>query len=60
MHGKSMIYDDQARVTISKRESPYKSMSFLSLSSKDSKLSSTDFTLFIRSKPNYSHQTTRT
>ena len=35
---------------LSKCESPYKSISFLSLSGKDSKLSSIDFTLFIRSR----------
>ena len=33
-----------------KRESPYKSISLLTLSEKDSKPSKTDFTLFIRSK----------
>ena len=35
---------------VSKRESPYKSISLLILSEKDSKLLETDFTLFIRSK----------
>ena len=35
---------------VSKRESPYKSISILILSEKDSKLLETDFTLFIRSK----------
>ena len=35
---------------VSKRESSYKSRSILTLSEKDSKLSETDFTLFIRSK----------
>ena len=35
---------------LSSRESPYKSISFLILSDKDSKLSSTDLTLFIRSR----------
>ena len=35
---------------VSKRESPYKSISLLILSEKDAKLLETDFTLFIRSK----------
>ena len=35
---------------LSSCESPYKSISFLILSDKDSKLSSTDLTLFIRSR----------
>ena len=35
---------------VSKRESPYKSISLSTLSEKDSKLSETDFTRFIRSK----------
>ena len=35
---------------VSKRESPYKSISLLILSENDSKLLETDFTLFIRSK----------
>ena len=35
---------------VSKRESSYKSRSLLTLSEKDSELSETDFTLFIRSK----------
>ena len=33
----------------SRRESPYKSISFLTLSDKDPKFSKIDFTLFIRS-----------
>ena len=36
----------------SRRESPYKSISFLTLSDKDSKFSKIDFTLFIRSMRN--------
>ena len=35
---------------VSKRESPYKSISLLTLSEKDSNSWETDFTLFIRSK----------
>ena len=35
---------------VSKRESPNKSIPFLTLSEKDSKSSEIDFTLFIRSK----------
>ena len=35
---------------LSKRESPYKSMSFLSSSDKDSKLSNADFSLLIKLK----------
>ena len=35
---------------VSKRESPYRNISLLILSEKDSKLLDTDFTLFVRSK----------
>ena len=50
-----LIYDIVASkiilfLLVSKRESPYKSISLLILSEKDSKLLEADFTLFIRSK----------